>query len=154
MLNYARKTKYPEHRSALTYFDEEEPSRLDYGKEKFGAPFTEEGVEDAKTILRLLPVFLSLFGGYIANNLLKEDNPFQVHLIATTAQNFKCIAALQKNDFLRYSSSPDTNVPVHCVSIATQAYSQFTKENRSRCCSVPHWFTTQPHTGYCWTHEQ
>ena len=29
VLNYARKTKYPEHRSALTYIDEEEPSRLD-----------------------------------------------------------------------------------------------------------------------------
>ena len=51
MLNYARETKYPECRSALTYFDEEPPSRLDYGKDKFGGPFTEEEVEDVKTIL-------------------------------------------------------------------------------------------------------
>ena len=51
VLNYACKTKYPEHRSALTYFDEEEPSRLDYGKHKFGGPFTEEEVEDIKTVL-------------------------------------------------------------------------------------------------------
>ena len=72
VLNYARKTKYPERRSALTYFDEEEPSRLDYGKHKFGGPFTEEEVEDVKTILRLLPVFLSPFGIYIANNLLSQ----------------------------------------------------------------------------------
>ena len=71
VLNYARKTKYPGRRSALTYFDEEEPSRLDYGKHKFGGPFTEEEVEDVKTILRLLPVFLSLFGAFVANNLLK-----------------------------------------------------------------------------------
>ena len=62
VLNYTRKTKYPVRRSALTYFDEEEPSRLDYGKYKFGGPFTEEEVEDVKTILRFLPVFLSLFG--------------------------------------------------------------------------------------------
>ena len=57
VLNYARKTKYPERRSAFTYIDEEEPSRLDYGKHKFGGPFTEEEVEDVKTILRLLPLF-------------------------------------------------------------------------------------------------
>ena len=43
VLNYARKTKYPKHRSAFTYIDEEEPSRLDYGKHKFGGPFTEGG---------------------------------------------------------------------------------------------------------------
>ena len=96
MLYYAHKTKYPEHRSALTYFDEEEPLQLDYGKHKFGGPFTEEEVEDVKTVLRLLPVFLSLFGAFIANNLLKQNDPFQVHLIPTTAQNFNCIAGLQE----------------------------------------------------------
>ena len=61
VLNYARKTKYPEHRSAFTYIDEEEPSRLDYGKHKFGGPFTEEEVEDVKTIFRLLPLLSSVF---------------------------------------------------------------------------------------------
>ena len=61
VLNYARKTKYPEHRSAFTYIDEEEPSRLDYGKHKFGGPFTEEEVEDVKTIVRLLPLLLNMF---------------------------------------------------------------------------------------------
>ena len=69
VLNYARKTKYPEHRSAFTYIDEEEPSRLDYGKHKFGGPFTEEEVEDVKTIFRLLPLFLSTFGAFIDSKL-------------------------------------------------------------------------------------
>ena len=68
VLNYARKTKYPERRSAFTYIDEEEPSRLDYGKHKFGGPFTEEKVEDVKTIFRLLPLFLSVFGALVAND--------------------------------------------------------------------------------------
>ena len=72
VLNYARKTKYPEHRSAFTYIDEEEPSRLDYGKHKFGGPFTEEEVEDAKTIFRLLPLVLSIFGAFI-------DSKFYIH---------------------------------------------------------------------------
>ena len=65
VLNYARKTKYPEHRSAFTYIDEEEPSRLDYGKHKFGGPFTEEEVEDVKTIIRLLPLLLTIGGAFI-----------------------------------------------------------------------------------------
>ena len=45
VLNYARKHKYPERRSALTYWEEDYPSRLDLGKEKFGGPFTFEEVE-------------------------------------------------------------------------------------------------------------
>ena len=73
VLNYARKTKYPEHRSAFTYIDEEEPSRLDYGKHKFGGPFTEEEVENVKTIFRLLPLFLSLIGAYITINFAVNE---------------------------------------------------------------------------------
>ena len=42
--------------------DEEHPSRIDFGKHKFGGPFTEEEVEDVKTIFRLIPVLLSSFG--------------------------------------------------------------------------------------------
>ena len=62
VLNYARKNKCPRLRSALTYIDEEHPSRLDFGKHKFGGPFTEEEVEDVKTIFRLTPILLSSFG--------------------------------------------------------------------------------------------
>ena len=58
VLNYTRKHRYPERRSAFTYIDEEQPTRMDYGKEKFGGPFTEEEVEDVKTVLRLLPLVL------------------------------------------------------------------------------------------------
>ena len=57
-LCYARKHKYPANHSALTYWEEEAPSRLDLGKEKYDGPFTEEQVEDVKTVLRLLPIIL------------------------------------------------------------------------------------------------
>ena len=60
VLNYTRKHSYPERRSAFTYIDEEQPIRMDYGKEKFGGPFTEEEVEDVKTVLRLLPIMICL----------------------------------------------------------------------------------------------
>ena len=95
VLNYARKTKYPERRSAFTYIDEEEPSRLDYGKHKFGGPFTEEEVEDVKTILRLLPLFLSSFGALVANDLGYKDH-FQAHIISTTDELLPCVEQLQK----------------------------------------------------------
>ena len=59
VLCYARKHKYPENRSALTYWEEEAPSRLDLGKDKYGGPFTEEEVEDVKTVLRLIPLVIA-----------------------------------------------------------------------------------------------
>ena len=58
VLNYTRKHRYPERRSAFTYLDEEQPSRMDFGKQKFGGPFTEEEVEDVKTLLRLIPLLV------------------------------------------------------------------------------------------------
>ena len=37
-----------------------QPTRMDYGKEKYGGPFTEEEVEDVKTVLRLVPLIIML----------------------------------------------------------------------------------------------
>ena len=68
VLCYARKHKYPENRSALTYWEEEAPSRLDLGKDKYGGPFTEEEVEDVKTVFHMLPLFI----GFIAI-ILSDD---------------------------------------------------------------------------------
>uniref|UniRef100_A0A1X7U1F1 Major facilitator superfamily (MFS) profile domain-containing protein n=1 Tax=Amphimedon queenslandica TaxID=400682 RepID=A0A1X7U1F1_AMPQE len=62
VLCYARKHKYPENRSALTYWEVEAPSRLDLGKDKYGGPFTEEEVEDVKTFFRMLPLFIAIVG--------------------------------------------------------------------------------------------
>uniref|UniRef100_A0A1X7TFB2 Uncharacterized protein n=1 Tax=Amphimedon queenslandica TaxID=400682 RepID=A0A1X7TFB2_AMPQE len=50
--------KYPENCSALTYWEEEAPSRLDLGKDKYGGPFTEEEVEDC-TIFTRFPFNIS-----------------------------------------------------------------------------------------------
>ena len=69
VLCYARKHKYPENRSALTYWEEEAPSRLDLGKDKYGGPFTEEEVEDVKTVFRMLPLFI----GFVAFILVNDN---------------------------------------------------------------------------------
>ena len=60
VLNFAKKHKYPLQRSAFTYCDDEKPSRLDFGKERFGGPFTTEQVEDVKTFFRIIGVLLSI----------------------------------------------------------------------------------------------
>ena len=74
VLNYTRKHRYPERRSAFTYIDEEQPIRIDYGKEKFGGPFTEEEVEDVKAVLRLLPLVVCLS----AIDTLTQNIPVQI----------------------------------------------------------------------------
>ena len=67
VLRYAWKHKFPERRSALTYWEEGLPSRIDLGKSKYGGPFTVEQVEDVKTLGRILSVLLAslvtLIGG-------------------------------------------------------------------------------------------
>ena len=68
VLKYSYHHKYPERRSAFTYWENDIPSRIDLGKEKYGGPFTYEQVEDVKTFFRLLLLILSLFGFHILGN--------------------------------------------------------------------------------------
>ena len=77
VLNYTRKHRYPERRSAFTYIDEEQPKRIDFGKTKFGGPFTEEEVEDVKTVLRLIPlvITISLCVGALSYSPVKVFTP-------------------------------------------------------------------------------
>ena len=60
VLNFARKHKHPLRRSAFTYCDDEIPHRIDFGKERYGGPFTTEQVENVKTFLRIVLVLLTL----------------------------------------------------------------------------------------------
>ena len=56
VLKYAATHKHPVRRSALTYWEEGIPSRIDLGKSKYGGPFTTEQVEDVKTFFRIILV--------------------------------------------------------------------------------------------------
>ena len=60
VIKFASKHKSPIHRSAFTYCEDELPSRMDLGKEKYGGPFTTEQVEDVKAFLGVLRVLLTL----------------------------------------------------------------------------------------------
>ena len=61
ILKFAVKHKAPLNRSALTYWEEDIPSRLDLGKSRYGGPFTTEQVEDVKTFFRILVVSVGIF---------------------------------------------------------------------------------------------
>ena len=60
VLRFAAKNKYPIQRSAFTYCEDELPSRIDFGKHKYGGPFTTEEVEDVKTFLNILSVLFAV----------------------------------------------------------------------------------------------
>ena len=98
VLNYSRKNKCPRLRSALTYIDEEHPSRLDFGKHKFGGPFTEEEVEDVKTVFRLMPLLIAAFGAFLS---LEYYDQLSLHAIVTTEQTFQdhCISNLKHTTY-------------------------------------------------------
>ena len=68
VLKYSWNHKVPQHRSAFTYWEEDIPRRIDLGKNKYGGPFTNEEVEDTKTVLRILPLLLCLFGYHLAGD--------------------------------------------------------------------------------------
>ena len=78
VLKFAKDHTNPICHSAFTYREDELPSRLDLGKEKYGGPFTTEQVEDVKTFVGILGVLLTtgpLFAVDIAvNEMLPHYN--------------------------------------------------------------------------------
>ena len=86
VLKFAAKHKAPLSRSALTYWEEDIPSRIYLGKSKYGGPFTTEQVEDAKTILRLLvislPTFFVLLSLSIRMHRISDGQKFSVDNIS------------------------------------------------------------------------
>ena len=65
VLKYACQHKTPVNRSALTYWENKIPNRIDLGKEKYGGPFKEIDIENTKTFWRIITVLLSTFGFFI-----------------------------------------------------------------------------------------
>ena len=91
VIRYAIKQKHPSCRSAFTYCEDELPSRIDFGKSKYGGPFTTEQVEDVKTFLRLL-VMVALVGVLVSDMLLTHRQIGQlIHVLKHTQSTIpKC----------------------------------------------------------------
>ena len=95
VLKYAYHHKYPVRRSALSYYRNTYPSRIDFGKVQYGGPFTNEEVEDTKTVLRLSVLLLSLFGFHLSsdgfsttNHILSKSCPSSLMLLGLIANPF------------------------------------------------------------------
>ena len=105
VLKFAAKHKAPLNRSALTYWEEDIPSRIDLGKSRYGGPFTTEQVEDVKTVLRLLAIstqfsllFLFLNGQPITSNAIfsgmNQCEADTVHLLTYRSQWFSVLGVV------------------------------------------------------------
>ena len=82
---FARQHKIPVQRSAFTYCEDELPSGLDLGKEKYGGCFTTEQVEDVKAFYGIIKVLFSFgvvfFLDFAADAILPL---FAVHVAPST----------------------------------------------------------------------
>ena len=109
VLKYAARHKYPVQRSAFTYCENEQPTRLDYGKSKYGGPFTTEQVEDVKTFWRILLVLLVISMSAIPLIALGESAPFS---FGSLQHETDCIHQLLHN-ILRPSSIMMCTIPLY-----------------------------------------
>ena len=83
VLKFAAKHKAPLNRSALTYWEEDIPSRLDLGKSRYGGPFTTEQVEDVKIFFRILAVSVGIFLTVFAS-VIHEYDYYSTEVYSTT----------------------------------------------------------------------
>ena len=62
--------------ATMTYCEDELPSRIDFGKNKYGGPFSTEQVEDVKTVLRHIPLVImggAIAGGVVISNFFRNE---------------------------------------------------------------------------------
>ena len=113
VIKYALQNKTPQRRSAFTYCEDELPSRMDFGKRKYGGPFTTEQVEDVKTFIRVLAVttFCSLLPS-VAQVVFKHSKKL-MQLISHHGNTInECFVAAIAGD-LQYYLYGIILIPVH-----------------------------------------
>ena len=71
VIKFACHHKVPLNHSAFTYCEDELPSRLDLGKQKYGGPFTTKQVEDVKAFLGILRVLVSLGPAFLLQTVIQ-----------------------------------------------------------------------------------
>ena len=80
VIKFAKNHTNPVRRSAFTYCEDELPSRLDLGKEKYGGPFTTEQVENVKAFLGIVRVLLTVGPTFFVEVAFSENLPGLVQL--------------------------------------------------------------------------
>ena len=75
VLRFAKDHTNPIHRSAFTYCEDELPSRLDLGKEKYKGPFTTEQVKNVKAFIGIVRVLLTIGPIFFADVAFSDNLP-------------------------------------------------------------------------------
>ena len=88
VLKFAVQHKNPVRRSAFTFCEDDLPSRIDFGKTKYGGPYTTEEVEDVKVLLGIVCVLLALGPSFATETAANALLPtFAQHLQNTTTND-------------------------------------------------------------------
>ena len=121
---YALKNKHPQNRSAFTYCEDEAIGRIDYGKTKYGGPFTTEQVEDVKTFYRVLPMIVPsgiLIGELVSGLLLGHNLKHQ-------------FVVPQSSELKRATNVSVSLVIPYSISVLIVLYEVFIYPIFHRCC--------------------
>ena len=109
VLSFAWKHKYPLQRSAFTYCDDEQPSKLDFAKERFGGPFTTEQVEDVKILLRIVLILLAIGPTFsmdqLINNFIMVFVSLHIGSISQSVQQYPMEYFVTNAGILHYAVS-------------------------------------------------
>ena len=109
VIKYAVENKCPRQRSAFTYYEDYLPSRIDFGKRKYGGPFTTEQVEDVKTLLRSLVIAVVITAFY---GTTYSETEYMYHLkkslLQKTPESDTRTVSLQLQCFSEYTSFTGT----------------------------------------------
>ncbi|XP_064384793.1 solute carrier family 15 member 4-like [Halichondria panicea] len=94
VVGFARRNKIPIQRSAFTFWEDDIPTGLDLGKDKYGGPFTTEQVENVKSFFGIVFIFLAL-GLFFMADIAAEPflNILKDHMDTETEANFYSIFA-------------------------------------------------------------
>ena len=88
VLRFAAKHEYPVCRSAHTYWEDEIPSRINLGKDKYGGPFTNEKVEEVKTFFRIISITIPTVFAIASSKLVSGSFVFSVYWREDTLMDF------------------------------------------------------------------
>jgi peptide/histidine transporter 3/4 len=71
VFKFAYQLKVPLKRGAFTYCEDESPSRMDLGKQKYGGPYTTKQVEDVKAFLGILKVLICIASAFMLQTVIQ-----------------------------------------------------------------------------------
>ena len=89
VLCFAIRHNKPIRRSAFTFWENTRPSRLDFGKLRYGGPYTTEQVENVKVLLNILKVILALGPFFFLEGTSHILIVSHAYINATEDSNFK-----------------------------------------------------------------